>query len=68
MSKRADRERILAAIEAQGRLIARTRLALRKIEKAEENPPASNSMYWRPKSEKPQEDAPWLTDGWSGKR
>lgn len=28
-------------------------------------PPASESIYWRPKGEKPSEDAEWLKDGWS---
>jgi hypothetical protein len=64
MSRRDDRERVFAQLEATNRLIARTRLRLRKMEEADE-PPASNSQYWRPKGEKPQEDAPWLRDGWS---
>jgi hypothetical protein len=61
---RADIERALEALRAQARLLARTQLRLRKLEEADE-PPASNSQYWRPKGEKPQEDAPWLKDGWS---
>jgi hypothetical protein len=64
---RAELERVLAALQAQQRVIARTKLRLRKLEEADE-PPVSNSQYWRPKGEKPQEDAPWLKDGWSGKR
>jgi hypothetical protein len=29
-------------------------------------PPASNSMFWKPKGEKPQEDAPWIKDHGTG--
>jgi hypothetical protein len=61
-----DRERIFEQLAATDRLIARTKLRLRKLEASD--PPASNSIYWRPKGAQPQEDAPWLEDGWSGKR
>ena len=54
--------------EAINRTIARTKLALRRMEREDAGPPASESTYWRPKGERAQEDAPWLEDGWSGKR
>lgn len=50
------------------RLIARTKMMLRRMEERDADPPASESFYWRPKGERRQEDAPWLDDGWSGKR
>ena len=54
--------------KARERLIVRTKLALKKLEAAKDEP-ASNSQYWRPKGERQHVDAPWLKDGgWSGKR
>jgi hypothetical protein len=38
---------------------------LQRVERAKRADAASESMFWRPKGEKPQEDAPWLKDGWS---
>ena len=64
MNRRERRE----ALEAVNRGVARTKLILKRLEERVAAPPASNSFYWRPKGEKPQEDAPWLKDGWSGKR
>lgn len=69
MNRREAREAIMASIAATDRIIARTKLRLKAMEERDDSPPASESMYWKPKGEKPQEDAPWLKDGGhSGKR
>jgi hypothetical protein len=62
-----ERKAMLKALE---RNVARTKLILARLDRELEKPtPASESMYWRPKGEKPSEDARWLKDGgWSGKR
>jgi hypothetical protein len=33
-----------------------------------QEPPASESMFWRPKGERPQEDASWLLQGNLGEK